>query len=122
MLWWWNTHNIDKYSVSTVPLDEWTHVAVVFTYKGGGNNTLEFYLNGKLDATATGVPDMTPSPTTMCIGHRSWCTGWFKGVIDEARVYAKTLSEDEISRVAETRGAAVDAERKLITLWGALKQ
>lgn len=121
VLWWWNTHNIDKYSVSKVPLNEWTHVAVVFTYKGGGDNTLEFYLNGKLDATAAKVPDMKPSPTNMRIGHRSWITGWFKGVIDEARVYAKALSQDEVARVMETSGAAVDAKGKLTTIWGILK-
>lgn len=121
VLWWWNTHNLDKFSESTVPLNEWTHVAVVFTYKGGGDNTLEFYLNGKLDATGTEVPDMKPSPTNMCIGHRSWCTGWFKGVIDEARVYSVTLSDDEVARVMETSGAAVEKEGKLTTTWGRLK-
>ncbi len=121
LLWWWNTHNIDKYSVSKVPLNEWTHVTVVFKFKGGGNNTLEFYLNGKLDNTATGVPDMKVSPTNLCIGHRSWITGWFKGIMDETRVYSRVLNQDEIVRIMETDGLAVDPKTKLSTTWSLLR-
>ena len=121
LLWWWNAHNLDKFSVSKVPLNKWTHVVVAFKFKGGGDNTLDFYLNGDLDFAATKVPDMKPTKTNMCVGHRSWCMGWFKGVIDEARVYTKMLNRDEISRVMETDGKAVDAKGKLTTIWGALK-
>ena len=122
-LWWWNQDNTDKFSDSTIPLDKWTHVAVVFHFKGGGNkNVLEFYIDGNLDSTAQSVSDNElPDNVPLRVGHRSWCTGWFQGVIDEARVYAKALSKDEVDSVMETSGAAVDAEEKLTTLWGTLK-
>jgi hypothetical protein len=121
LLWWWNTHNIDKYSVSKIPLTTWTHVTVVFEYKGGNNNTLQFYIDGGLDATASGVPDMKIAPTNLGIGHRSWITGWFKGSIDEARVYARALEEAEIEKVMTMKGAAVDAKENFATTWGAIK-
>jgi len=121
VLWWWNTHNIDKYSASTVPLNEWAYVVAVFKFKGGGNNSLEFYINGKLDATATGVPDMKSAPTNMCIGHRSWITGWYKGIIDEVKVYVRALGQDEVARVMELSGTAVDTNGKLASSWGDIK-
>ena len=48
--------------------------------------------------------------------------GFFNGVIDEVRVYNRTLSDEEVIRNYKSGiGLAVEPIRKLSTVWGALK-
>ena len=49
--------------------------------------------------------------------------GFFNGIIDEVRVYDRTLTEAEIVRnYQSTTGLAIDPTHKLPTVWGALKK
>ena len=49
--------------------------------------------------------------------------GFFNGIIDEVRIYDRTLTEAEIMRnYQSTTGLAVDRTDKLPTVWGALKK
>ena len=48
--------------------------------------------------------------------------GFFKGMIDEVRIYERSLTEDEVMQNFESRsGLKVESRGKLATAWGALK-
>jgi len=55
--------------------------------------------------------------------NRGKAEGFFNGIIDEVRIYDRTLTEAEIIRnYQSTTGLAVDRTDKLPTVWGALKK
>jgi hypothetical protein len=71
-------------SVGVVPIDSWTHVTIVRDYTNG--NVVRFYLNGAHDATRplTAVGDIY---STNSFYIRRFNRSWFKGLIDEVRIY-----------------------------------
>ena len=49
--------------------------------------------------------------------------GHFKGLIDEVRIYERSLTKDEVMQNFESRsGLKVESRGKLATVWGALKR
>ncbi len=55
--------------------------------------------------------------------NRGKAEGFFNGIIDEVRIYDRTLTETEIMQnYQSTTGLAVDRTDKLPTVWGALKK
>jgi hypothetical protein len=92
---------------SSVPLsiNTWYHVA--FTYKNGagtGNSVLTLYINGVAVTTRTSI---TTRGTIKASSGEPLYIGWydyFKGMIDEIRIYSRSLSAEQISqRYTETR-------------------
>ena len=89
----------DPYVLSSaiIPLNTWTHVAVVFTE---ANQTVNMFIDGNLDTTQSGIP--TPNPTTtatLAIGNDSPESGQpysFHGEIDEVRIWDRALTRMEI--------------------------
>jgi putative lipoic acid-binding regulatory protein len=78
-----------------VPLNTWTHVAVV---RNGA--TLSFYLNGTLSGSATAM-DTNPfrgGTASLRIGGqaRGGQNRYFPGRIDELRIYGRALTQEEI--------------------------
>ena len=67
----------------------WDHLAM--SYDG---TTLSFYINGNLVDTATGTYTSGDNPLLM----GAWTTGseFYKGTIDDARIYSRALSQIEI--------------------------
>ena len=85
-------------STSSIVANQWTHVAVTFT-----GTQAQIYLNGVLDATASGdfsLPNDT-SVTATSIG--AWLGNgngqYFTGDIDEFRVWNVTLSQTDIQNL-----------------------
>jgi hypothetical protein len=77
---------------SSPDANSWTHVAS--TYDG---NTLRVYVNGVQAGTSTARSGpITPGNGPLSIGGNSIWGEWFKGVIDEVRVYDRSLSAAEI--------------------------
>jgi hypothetical protein len=72
-------------------LNAWTHVAG--TYNG---STLKIYVNGVMvkSVAATGNMPITEGP--LRIGGHSLSSQFFKGLIDEVRIYSRALSQTEI--------------------------
>jgi len=70
--------------------DVWYHAAV--TYDADGTMTL--YKNGLVISTATNVPAFTGSAVR--IGAFDANSNLFKGIIEEARIWNKVLTEAEI--------------------------
>ncbi|GAA4256769.1 hypothetical protein GCM10022255_070920 [Dactylosporangium darangshiense] len=78
-------------------LNQWTHIAL--TYDGA---TLKLYVNGvQVSSTAkTGTLQQTSNP--LSIGGNAPYGEFFKGLIDEARVYNRALTPAEITTVMNT--------------------
>jgi hypothetical protein len=93
----WGTTAYNQVNGNTViPLGTMTHIAVV---RNGG--TLTFYVNGNLDASLSNAMDgnsFRNGIATLRIGGQGRGTRnrFFAGVIDEARIYNRALSEAEI--------------------------
>jgi len=96
-----------QFSNRTIPLNQWTHVALVYD----GINT-SMYLNGAMDSSVNN--NAAPStPSFLKIGAQSWIAGYFKGSLDEVRLFNAARSAAQISAdyesdtlAAHNRGAA----------------
>jgi len=96
----------------TLPLNEWTHVVMTFTGKGGGtNDTRKLYLNGSLsvtnDDTGTQADTSDYSGRHAIIGGRN-DTYEMDGFINEVCVWDKALSLSEVQELYND-GVALDA-------------
>ncbi|MEK6849797.1 MAG: LamG-like jellyroll fold domain-containing protein, partial [Nanoarchaeota archaeon] len=84
-------------STTRVPVDTWMHVAG--TYNG---TTVVVYVNGKREAATakTGVIDTNSQPVDIAY-NRVFTSQHFQGFMDEAALWNRTLSDDEILRLYE---------------------
>lgn len=96
----------DKLTVGT-----WSHVAMVFDGRLTGNsNRLKIYVNGVSETlTFNGtIPATTTSNSVpLRIGRTGAASNYWNGLIDEARVYNRALSDEEVrnlSRLATPTG------------------
>ena len=76
-----------------LPLGKWTHVAL--TYDG---SRLRLYRNAEEVGSAAVAGSIRDASGPLRIGGRVPGGGWFKGVLDEVRVYNRALSAAEIRR------------------------
>jgi hypothetical protein len=88
----------DVSGAGQIPLNTWTHIAAV-----RAGTSVKFYINGVLDTTLTGVMDANPfrngTATLRLGGQGRGARGRFlSGVIDEARIYNRALSQAEIQQ------------------------
>ena len=78
------------------PVGAWKHVVV--TIKSNSLNGLKYYINGEYKEQHS-CPTIEPKDCKFNIGARNNNGGqrfWFDGLIDEARVYKRVLSPEEI--------------------------
>ena len=86
---------------STSPVNDgsWRHV--VITYDGSSNaNGVKLYIDGipnTLTVSANTLSATTVSTDSLNIGHREKDSLYFKGLIDDTRIYSRALSVSEIS-------------------------
>ena len=116
---------------------EWHHL--VYTNKTVDENGTEWreralFINGTLNGISKFDPLIAPNtryeyapfsePVYLGAGNnRGRAEGFFNGIIDEVRIYDRTLTAAEIIRnYQSTTGLAVDPTDKLPMVWGALKQ
>jgi Concanavalin A-like lectin/glucanases superfamily/Bacterial Ig domain len=74
-----------------LPLNAWSHVAA--TYDGA---SLRLYVNGALVRTTSIAGALATSSGVLRIGGNGVWPEWFKGLIDDVRVYDQALSATEI--------------------------
>lgn len=93
-------------------IDSWVHVAT--TYDGKEH---KLFVNGKLDASVKKSGSITIIGNNFCIG---WVDNnrYFDGAIDDAMLWSKALSDQEISSLISL---SVKVKTKLTTCWGGLK-
>jgi hypothetical protein len=87
------TDNVDSQApIAGLQASVWTHLAV--TYDG---TTLRAYENGvQVGANSTPEGPITPGNGPLSIGGNSIWGEWFRGIIDEVRVYDRALTPAEI--------------------------
>ena len=88
------------YKVATGPslsVGQWYYVVGVWDRNGGANN-LKIYVNGQLQGQSTVNADMDVSTVNVCIGRINFpgINQYFKGLIDDVKIFNKVLSEEEI--------------------------
>ena len=89
-----------------LPLNAWTHLAT--TYDGA---TLRLYVNGTQVASKPQTGRIPASTGPLRIGGNAIWSEWFRGLIDEVRVYSRALSAGEIQADMATPVGSRAAER-----------
>ncbi|SNR51679.1 LamG-like jellyroll fold domain-containing protein [Lutibacter flavus] len=89
----WGNSGVQKItSITTIPVDEWHQVAVI--YSGG---TANLYIDGVLDKTATlSAPVDTTQSFFIAAAGKNTPEAFFEGNIDEVRVWDIALSVDQL--------------------------
>ncbi|MCK4292398.1 MAG: hypothetical protein KAY65_04325, partial [Planctomycetes bacterium] len=93
-----STAGVGTTSTATVPLNEWVHVVAMVV--NGGHR---YYINGELageDGSGIVLPG-TADTDTVVIGRTNEAAGTreFLGMIDDARIYNRSLSQAEIAAI-----------------------
>lgn len=83
----------EQYSAtnSPIPTNTWTHLAT--TYDG---TAIKLYVNGVAVATRSLAGATEANGKPLRIGGNSYSDQFFKGIIDEVRIYGRSLSQSEI--------------------------
>ena len=120
------------YGITNIADGRWHHVAVTFEDDGTPDalDTL-LYVDGQLDATAASLDEpIDTAAGPVRIGESPWHNAPFLGQIDDARVYDKVLTAEEIQQVMRGnpllagdpqpgRGATVDIRDISVLSWSA---
>jgi len=88
---------VDMISEHIIELNEWVHVAMVYD-----GTDQRIYINGVLDP-ATPQLENRPIPSSnspLQLGRRGDNTRFFNGIIDEAQVYDRALTDTEVAAIA----------------------
>jgi hypothetical protein len=89
--------DLDIKNPTKLTLNAWTHVAV--TYDGA---TLRMYIGGQQTVTRAVTGPLTTSAGPLQIGGNSIWQEWFKGRLDDLRIYNRALTPTEIQTDANT--------------------
>jgi MSHA biogenesis protein MshQ len=93
--WYWRAGANAITTAGTVPLNAWTHIAIVYT-----PGAQEVFINGVLDSHNWTNPDratLVPNADPFQVGQdQGYGTRWFNGLIDEVRVYDHAMSAADV--------------------------
>jgi len=108
-------------AVASIKLGEWHHIAGVYDGK-----EIRSYLDGKMAGSIAKNGEIDATTGDLVIGrdNRSGCDTRKCGqTIDEVMIWSRALSEDEIKQLMAggQKAFAVDANDKLATKWGQIK-
>ncbi len=92
---------------SAIPLNTWTHVAIVFNDTG---NTQAIYLNGSSTAaaSATNSASLTTSTNELRVGYLNaggWIPLQFNGRIDEVKIFNSVMTTSQIASIYDNESA-----------------
>ncbi len=81
----------------TIAQNVWKHVVTSYTYGAGPIGTVRYYVDGELGSTVTWnhAGSGNFAPNVKRIGSRA-TNGFFRGSIDDLRVYDRVLSDNEV--------------------------
>ena len=116
-LWNGDVETWPFHSKSQLNLGEWHHITGFYD-----SSKVRIYINGVIDNEQGFNGELKHNGENFLIGTRTSDNLYFKGIIDEVRVYNRALSEAEISRNMNSHGlAVVTPDKKLAFTWGRLK-
>ena len=93
----WNSEGTQYSAISpnSPTPGQWYHVAMTCDFNA--DKVVRFYINGVLNCTSAAAGTAIRSNhTTIDIGGRTPNASYFKGIIDEVKIYNRALSEEEI--------------------------
>lgn len=100
-----DVNNRSRYStINSVPLNRWTHWAVSINDKD-----IKIYINGILDSSYTESINIGDWSGTWTIGQRGNATSYYKGKMDDLRVYNRILPATEIQNLYKSNQTLVNA-------------
>jgi glucose/arabinose dehydrogenase/chitodextrinase len=82
---------------SALPLGQWSHVAIVFN-----GTQAQFYVNGALVATRPVSASITARGNQLRIGADANTQQFYKGAIDDLRIYKRVLTASEVQADMDT--------------------
>ena len=91
--------SVEVKATSPLPTGEWVHIAAT-----RGGSTASLYVNGELEASAAyGFTPINKGHTlrTGSIGTTDGWVGFFKGKIDDVRIYDEALSGEETAQLSQ---------------------
>jgi hypothetical protein len=93
----WNSDWYDHWTnKKAIPLNTWSHVILIADQQ---QHFATYYLNGELVDTVTGIKEFSGSDDPLFIGHQKDDFVFFDGMIDEVRIYNRTLNNDELKKL-----------------------
>ncbi len=99
--WWWGGGSNEMNSTTAVPLNTWSHVAIV--YQDGSQ---QIYINGVLAGTHSDTGTLTTQNDPLFIGtDLGFNSRSFDGYIDEVRVYDGAMTQAEVNALYSERHA-----------------
>jgi hypothetical protein len=84
---------------SALALNQWSHLAVVFN-----GTQVQFYVNGTVVSTVALSASITARGNGMKVGADASISQFFKGSLDELRIYNRALSSQEVQTDMNTAG------------------
>jgi len=97
---WWNGSTWRDYWGGHLPLNEWSHVALVV-----GDTWIKCYRNGSLSHEWSGITiDIVKTTNPLRIAYQWDNDVYINSIIDEVRVYNRALSPAEVIRLMNMRG------------------
>jgi len=99
--------DVDLVSSHIIELDEWVHVAMVYN-----GTDKRIYVNGVIDTLVPQAKSdsIDASTNAVQLGRSERDTGsrFFNGIIDEARIFKRALTPEQIAAIAATPATPVD--------------
>jgi hypothetical protein len=89
----WFEYNTNKKSIQ---LNSWSHVILIADQE---QHIAYLYLNGELIDSIKDIKEFNGSANPLFIGHQKDDDVYFDGLIDEVRIYNRTLTTDEVKEL-----------------------
>ncbi|MFJ5843226.1 LamG-like jellyroll fold domain-containing protein [Streptomyces shenzhenensis] len=126
-VWYWYENGVRKYqgvnaAVAGIPLKTWTHLAAVYD-ASPSTRTISLYVNGRIQGSPVDLPsgsDMKISDGALQFGRDAYPAGgdrYWKGRLDEAAVWQRPLTQDEIATEARLLNADGTSAVELVAAW-----
>ena len=106
--WWWGGGALQLNSAGSVPLNQWTHVALVYSRAGAFQR---IYFNGVADANTNNQAGALPTNNMpfQIAADQGFAGRQFPGLIDEVYVFASALSQTRVQQYMNATRACASA-------------
>lgn len=107
-------------STSNVSDNNWRHTVAVIDRKGGRQ---QVYIDGTLEGNPqiADVVGAVSNERDVVVGSYHDGKEYFKGIIDEVRIYNRALNAGEVKKNFISSGLAVEKSGQIALIWGKIK-